>query len=357
MESYDSVLERMQQTFSGMAGFSADDASDLGIRLKVLAGEVYSLLSAVEWLKEQMFPQTAQQEYLELHAGQRGLSRKGAAASSGVLVFGRSSVLPYEVLIPKGTVCAAAGETGPRFITAEDAVLAAGERTIQVRAVSQQGGKEANAAAGSITLLLTPPAGVETVTNPQAFAGGAEEETDEELRHRLLKSYDAVPNGTNAEFYRSYVAQFDGVHSVGVQPRANGSGTVAVYVAGRGSDAPEELLQNIQEKLNTLREVNVEVTVHPAQLVSVPIRLFIDPAPGCTLQAATQQALLDIHAYFESLSIGEPVLLAQLGKRVLESGLVQNYQFDSVLSEDTTMQVSQRAVAAPVYVEPMGGVE
>lgn len=356
MESYDSVLERMQQTFSGLAGFSADDASDLGIRLKVLAGEVYSLLSAVEWLKGQMFPQTAQQEYLQLHAAQRGLSRKSAVPSAGVLVFGRTSALPYEVLIPKGAVCAAAGEDAPRFVTQQDAILPAGQRTVQTPAVSQQGGKETNAAAGSVTLLLTPPAGVESVSNPQPFTGGADEETDEELRSRLLKSYEVVPNGTNAEFYRSYVARFDGVHSVGVKPRANGSGTVAVYVAGRGSDAPEELLQKIQKELNELREVNVEVTVQPAQPVSVPVVLLIDPAPGCTLQAATQQALLDISAYFESLSVGEPVILAQLGKRLLESGLIRNYQFDSLLSGDAEMGVSQRAVADPVNVKPMGSV-
>lgn len=66
MESYGSVLERMQQTFQELAGFSADDASDLGIRLKVLAGEVYSLLNGVEWLKNQMFPQTAHVECVVL---------------------------------------------------------------------------------------------------------------------------------------------------------------------------------------------------------------------------------------------------------------------------------------------------
>ena len=232
MESYGSVLERMQQTFQELAGFSADDASDLGIRLKVLAGEVYSLLNGVEWLKNQMFPQTAQGEYLMMHAAQRGLSRKSATPSSGTLVFGRSGTLPYDVLIPKGTVCAVSGEAGPRFETTQDITLPAGAQTAQGPAVSQQGGKESNAAAGTVTLLLTPPAGVETVANPQAFTGGADEETDEELRKRLLKSYEVLPNGTNAEFYRSYVVQYDGIQSASVLPRADGSGTVAIYAAG-----------------------------------------------------------------------------------------------------------------------------
>lgn len=356
MESYNSVLERMQQTFQGLAGFSADDASDLGIRLKVLAGEVYSLLSGVEWLKNQMFPQTSQGEYLEMHAAQRGLSRKSAVPSSGTLVFGRSGSLPYDVLIPKGTVCAVSGEDGPRFETTQDITLTAGAQTVQGPAVSQQGGRESNAAAGSVTLLLTPPAGVETVTNSQAFTGGANEETDEELRKRLLKSYEVLPNGTNAEFYRSYVVQYDGIQSASVLPRADGNGTVAIYAAGQGAAPPDALLTQIQQELNSLREVNVEVTVHPPELVKFPISLYIDPTPGCTLAAATSQALQVIRLYFGLLSVGESVILAQLGKQLMDTGLIRNYHFDDALTKDKKMEISQLAVPDPVYVQQMGSV-
>lgn len=48
METYESVLKRMQGRFAELSGFSADDASDIGIRLKVLAGEVYSLLCGTQ---------------------------------------------------------------------------------------------------------------------------------------------------------------------------------------------------------------------------------------------------------------------------------------------------------------------
>lgn len=352
MESYGSVLERMQQSFQELAGFSADDASDLGIRLKVLAGEVYSLLNGVEWLKSQMFPQTAQGEYLRMHAAQRGLSRKSAVFSSGVLVFGRTGTLPYDVVIPKGTVCAVSGAAGLRFETTQDITLPAGAKTAQGPAVSQQGGKESNAAAGTVTLLLTPPAGVETVSNPHAFTGGA----DEELRKRLLKSYEVLPNGTNAEFYRSYAVQYDGIQSASVLPRADGSGTVAIYAAGRGAAPPQALLEKIQSELNRLREVNVEVTVHPPELVGFPISIYIDPAPGCTLAAATHETLEVIRSYFDQLSVGESVILAQLGRRLIDTGLIRNYHFDETLTKDKKMEISQLAVPDPVYVQQMGSV-
>lgn len=50
-ETYESILSRMQDRFQELAGFPADDASDIGIRLKVLAGELFSACTNLDWLK------------------------------------------------------------------------------------------------------------------------------------------------------------------------------------------------------------------------------------------------------------------------------------------------------------------
>ena len=55
METYNEILERMKENFLELSGFLPDDASDLGIRLRVLAGEIFSLNNNVQWLKNQMF--------------------------------------------------------------------------------------------------------------------------------------------------------------------------------------------------------------------------------------------------------------------------------------------------------------
>ena len=49
-ETYESILSRMQGRFQELAGFPADDASDIGIRLKVLAGELFSACPNLDWL-------------------------------------------------------------------------------------------------------------------------------------------------------------------------------------------------------------------------------------------------------------------------------------------------------------------
>ena len=73
METYEEILGRMQGTFEELAGYPADDASDIGIRLRVLAGEVYSLTAAMDWLEQQFFAQTAQDEQLDLRAQEHGI--------------------------------------------------------------------------------------------------------------------------------------------------------------------------------------------------------------------------------------------------------------------------------------------
>ena len=355
METYDGILTRMRQKFSELAGFSADDASDIGIRLKVLAGEVYSLYSGVEWLKRQSFPQTAQQEYLDMLAVQRGLARKQAVPASGSLTFGRSSPLPYDVQIPAGTVCSTAGEEGVRFATLQDAVLPAQQLSVTAAAGAQEGGRHTNAAAGVVGVMMTPPAGIETVVNGTAFTGGADAETDEELRQRLLQSYAAIPNGTNGEFYRAYALGHEGIQSASVKPRAGGSGTVAVYVAAKGAAPAPELVARIQSELNLLREINVDVTVTAATVKSYPFSIYIVPAQGYTFPAAKAAVEQAVRAHFDSLSVGDPVILANLGKAVMDTGLIHNYLFESNISTDKRMQLSELAVADPIFVEELEG--
>ena len=41
-ETYSEILERMQNEFEKNAGYVPDNASDIGIRMKTLAGEIFS---------------------------------------------------------------------------------------------------------------------------------------------------------------------------------------------------------------------------------------------------------------------------------------------------------------------------
>ena len=90
---FEEIYARMAAEYKTQAGVELEDAADVSIRLKVLAGELYTVLCAAESLKLNCFPQTAAGEALDLHAEERGLVRKDAVKSVGTLTFSRRTAL------------------------------------------------------------------------------------------------------------------------------------------------------------------------------------------------------------------------------------------------------------------------
>ena len=100
---FEEIYTHMAAEYKTLAGVEPEDAADVSIRLKVLAGELYTVLCAAESLKLNCFPQTAAGEALDLHAEERGLVRKDAVKSVGTLTFSRRTALSYAAEIPAGT--------------------------------------------------------------------------------------------------------------------------------------------------------------------------------------------------------------------------------------------------------------
>ncbi len=355
METVETILERMRAAYEESAGFPADEAADIGIRLRVLAGEVFSLWNALEWLKREAFPSTASGAQLDAHAMERGISRKEALPARGVLAFSRAEALDTDLAIPAGTVCAAQGG-GVSFVTVEDAVLAAGTLSATAAAEAAVGGAGTNAAAGKVTVLVSAPAGVEAVTNPAAFTGGADAEDDEALRRRLLESYAHVSNGTNAESYRQAALRCGGVASAAVKPRANGAGTVAVYLGGQGETAAAAAVQAVKDQLEALREINVDVSVAAATEVEIPVSVYVKPREPHTFEAAKSAVQEAVAAFFRRMAVGEPFYTARLGCELLATGMVDNYSFEDTVTSDEEMEISELAVAGTVTVEELEGI-
>lgn len=356
MYSYDEISTRMKDQFTALAGYSPDDASDIGIRMKVLAGEVYSLCSAIDWLKMQTFAQSAQGEQLDLRAQERGLQRKQPINAVGNINFSRSEPLWYNAAIELGTVCSTAGENPVRYITTQEAILQSGALSVSVPAKAEQGGRSGNTQPGTVTVMVTPPPAITGVSNAAAFTGGVDKESDSELRSRLMQSYASISNGTNAAFYRECALKYDGVYSVGVVPRENGAGTIGIYLGGRGGVPSADVIAKVQSGLNQLREVNVDVTVTAAQTVAMNMEVAITPADGVATEDANSACAQAITDYFDTLAVGEPFVVAALGVQILSTGKVKNYLFSNAVTADRKMYANQLAVCGTVHIEYLAGV-
>lgn len=334
--TYEEILNTMVTTFEEESGYSADDASDIGIRLKVLAGEIYNCYTNIDWLKMQVFPQTAIEEQLDYHAQERGIERNEAGKSTGTLTFSRSSALSYDISIPKGTICSTSGVSAVNFVTTADATLLAGSTSVDVAAEAEVGGTDSNVCANTITVMVTPPSGITSVKNDAAFTGGTNAETDDELRDRILDSYKNIPNGTNCAFYIDQSLKYDGVYSANAIAKARGNGTVDVYVAGKGAAVSNTLLAQIASDMDELREINVDLEVKNPTFFTVNIAANIVVKSGYDFDTVKADCIANISEFVDSIKIGDDLLKVDIGDVLYHTDGVQNYTITSGVITDIT---------------------
>ena len=316
----------MTEDFTRRAGYAPDEASDLALRMEALAAQLAQQAEAVEELARQAFPETATGEYLERHAATRGLTRKAGSRSQGTLTFAREVPASYDILIPAGTLCQTNGETPLRFETVEDATLGAGETEVEVPAQSVDPTPDADVPAGKVTVMVTPPQGMGSVTNQTAFAGGTAPEEDDLLRKRLRESYQAVSNGCNAGYYRQMALEQEGVASAAVLTAQRNPGSLDLVVFGRGVAPSQEQLAALQARVEREREIGVDALVRAAIPTPVDLTVKLAPLPGWDFAAVAADCLPLIQEYGRTLEVGKPLYLSQVVNRVLASGEVLNCQ-------------------------------
>ncbi len=348
MKTYEQLLAIMEKTYTSLTGFSPNSASDIGIRLKVLATVCAEFYQELARLQRELFAQTATGTYLDMHAQTRGLSRKQAIPSTGVLRFSRDTAALSDIVIPQNTLCACTGGSPLRFLTTQQAVLKKGELSVDIPACAQTGGEETNTAANTVNILITPPQGISRVTNPFPFRGGALAETDTQLRKRLMDSYRFISNGTNAAFYNNLALQTDAVSSTHVIPRARGRGTVDVVIAEENGTASPELISRLQAEIEEKREINVDVQVQSAEILPVTLSLQFQCHPGYD-PAETAQACTDtIGGVLNRYEIASPLYLCDLYAMLHGMPQLQSYTFPGftdIVPEDTKILRLQKVNA------------
>ena len=332
-KTYKDILTGMKLEYTRLSGNNPDEASDIGIRLGVLAGEIYELSNSIGWLYDQIFPQSATGEYLEKHCEERGIKRKEQVKAVGKLKFMRKLPLAYDVLIPKGTVCCISDDSAFSYITTADAKLLAQNFEVEVRAEAVSGGKDYNCGNGKINTLVSMPEGIESVTNSVPFMGGEDKEDDDHLRERLLAAYKTMPNGANGEYYRRTALEHEGVGSAGVKPMVSGAGTVGVYLWGNTGPVPQAVINEVKSDLQKKREINVNITVANATEYKFTSYVYIKPCDGCIFDEAKEKTMAAVAKYFSMKKVGDPVYKAEIGGYIMANCPVQNYYFPTSTSD------------------------
>ena len=350
MKTIDEIYREMLACFGEETGLEPREGTDLSARMYALAAQVYALYVQADWVARQAFPQTAEGEYLDYHAQLRSLERKPALPAQGTVRFTAGEAAQSDRAIPEGTVCMTAGLV--RFATTQAAVLPAGELTVDVPVQALEPGTAGNVSAQTVVSMAVAPMGIASCTNPQAFAGGADGEGDEELRARILDTFRRLPNGANAAFYEQGALSFDQVAAAAVIPKPRGLGSVDVIVSTLAGTPGEELLEQLQDYFEQRREIAVDVQVKAPTPVTVNVAVQVKAKGGWDKAQVLEQVEEALEGWFDGKLLGRNVLLAQLGSLIYGCDGVENYAI-SAPAADLAVDPGELPVLGTLSVEEM----
>jgi uncharacterized phage protein gp47/JayE len=248
------------------------------------------------------FADTTYGPYLDLRAGEYGLTRKPAIKSVGALTFSG----PNGTVIPTGTIASTGGSTPVYFVTTAAATIIAASITVAAKA--QDAGALANVSISAVNVLLGDLVGVVTVTNAVNFDGGADQESDVALLARYLERARRPATSGNANQYRQWALEVPGVSDAKVYPVWSGAGTVKVVLLDDEKTAPApSVVTEAATYIESQRPIGATVTVEGAVEVAINVSVDVALAPGATL--AEVKALIEagVSAYLAGLAFTDPL--------------------------------------------------
>lgn len=229
--SIPSLQELAQRTANAFrANLKGSDArlwpNNVAVSAKVIAGAVWEPFAFIEYISRQSLAHTAEGRWLDRHAAEFGMARLAPTFAEGTALISGD----VGITVPAGIVLQRAD--GVQYeVTTGGVTDGDGEVTVEVRALAA--GRGSNALAG-VALVLTAPLSRISSEAEVATGGiglGADLESDESLRARILHRKRLPPHGGAAHDYVAWAREINGVSRVYVDPvtATNGRSTVGLW--------------------------------------------------------------------------------------------------------------------------------
>ena len=353
------------------ASLPGADASVPNSVLRVMSDNQGALchltLQYVDWLSLQLLPDTAETEWLDRHGqiwlvnsdGSKG--RKLASLATGTAEFQGTidgTVIPANTQLQSG-VGMPAGSDSPNqvvtFETLEDITTSAGSLVSgNIRALDP--GSFGNLPDGSGLVLNPPINGVSSTAFAYDLTGGTDDETDDQLRARILQRIQNPPMGGSQADYVAWALAVPGVTRAWAAPE-QGTGTITVRFLmddlradDDGWPTPADV-QTVHDYINLKRPVTVKDCY-----VLAPIKEFIDITIA-NLVPDTDEAKAEIEAslqemLFKMAAPGQTIYAAWVSYAIMNAPSVQS--FNLVTTADYVMpSLGHMAVLETILYETL----
>jgi uncharacterized phage protein gp47/JayE len=232
-------------------------------------------------------------------------------------------------LVPAGGNVATAGN-GQVFTIVVDAtnaaysavqsgyVIAAGVASLTVPVVATMAGAAGNVQPGAISLITSPIAGVDTVTNALALTGGADAETDAAFRARFGNYLASLSRATNLAIGSGIAAIQQGL-SYTISENLNQAGGTqmghfVVTVDDGSGSPPASLLSTVQQAVEAVRPVGTSFAVQGPVVMAADLSASLTTATGASHAAAVAAVAAAWEAYVAALPVGAGLSYTRLAQ-------------------------------------------
>jgi uncharacterized phage protein gp47/JayE len=235
--------------------------SVLRIMSDSMSGLAHLTMLYLDWLAKQLLPDTAEREWLDRHGviwlvnadGSKG--RKAATYATGTIQFEGNA----GAIVPIGTLLT--GANGVQYQTIIEAAIGADGLGV-ADAVSLTAGTISNLPDRTALGIVTAITGVTIATLYGDMSGGVNEETDDQLRERILQRIQNPPMGGSQADYERWALEVAGVTRAWAASE-QGPGTITtrflmddLYPDNHGLPQPADI-QTVANHIDDKRPVTV----------------------------------------------------------------------------------------------------
>lgn len=295
--TYQNLLQTMLDDISN--SYDKREGSMIQTAVAPAAYALEEFYLALNQVQQAGYVQTAVGSSLDLLAAIAGLTRYPASAAVRLGVFNQA--------VPLGARFSTInGENSINFV-----VSAAASTANQYQLTAETPGTIGNDYTGKI-LPITYLNGLTSAQITDILVPGDDEETDDDLRQRLITALNEKPFGGNVASYREYVGAIDGVGGVQVYPTWNGGGTVKLSVIGADwQPASATLVQNVQNAVDPppnqglglgMAPIGAQVTVVAPTAVTVNVSATVTLTSGYDIGQVQQPVEEAISNYLLSVA-------------------------------------------------------
>lgn len=261
--------------------------------LRTVAPEVREVHDHQAYWARQYMPDSADaEEAIFSHASIWGVDQRGALKAVGsVLIEGTAgSVLPAGIELSSGNASL--------YVTTSGGTIGAGG-TLTVAAVASSAGAVGNLETGIRLSTVVPYPEIARATVATAFAGGADEQSLDELKAAYLTRIRQAPHGGAGFDYPTWVRQVADAKAVGVVPDWIGFGSVGIVVIMNDENKAPRVptgaeIEIIQDHLGLpssplgAKPVTARVIVVPGVLRQIPVTVRLRPDTAMVRAAVTE---------------------------------------------------------------------